>query len=256
MAAVGWEIPVRDFCWGTTLEDSIETTIEIEGQVVRRVPRNTGFKARGTVFTLDGRCNAEFQFRCGKAWAVFWADIKIFERLEANIYRRMGTLEKLVAPSLFWCGGSLNLSKEQRLHLDSILRRMVIKMLNLRRQKGEEEVTFWKRLKSSATTAMEDAGIPSFQKLYWEAYWRWAGSMVSILKFVPTRVTAHVLRFKGLASLQAYAANDPRGRQGHVGCVHVWRWETAIFKFINDRKKLWYAVAKDRAEWDTYFDDF
>ena len=64
---------------------------------------------------------------------------------------------------------SLNFYKEQRLHLDAILRRMVIKMLNLQRQKGEDETIFWKRLNSSATTAMEDSGIPSFQTTLFES---------------------------------------------------------------------------------------
>ena len=79
--------------------------------------------------------------------------------------------------------------------------------------------------------------------------------MVNILNFDPTRVTAHFLRLKDLASLQAYGANDPRGRQGHVACVRVWSWETAIFEFFNEKKMLWYNVARDRSVWDTYFDD-
>ena len=79
--------------------------------------------------------------------------------------------------------------------------------------------------------------------------------MVNILNFDPSRVTAHVLRFKDLANLQAYAANDPRGRQGHVGCVRVWRWETTIFDFFKAKKLLWYNVAKNKSVWATYFDE-
>ena len=58
--------------------------------------------------------------------------------------------------------------------------------------------------------------------------------MVTILDKDPRRVTAHVLRHKDLASLQAYAARDFRG--SHMGCVKVWRWETAISKCFNANK--------------------
>ena len=113
-----------------------------------------------------------------------------------------------------------------------------------------------KRLNSRATAAITDSGIPTFQKPYWQVYWRWAASLFNILNFDPKRVTAHVLRLRDLASLQAYAANDPRGRQGHVGCVRVWRWETAIFDFFNAKKLLWYNVVKDKSVWAEYFDKF
>ena len=107
IATVGWDVPLRDFCWGTTLEDSFEATIEVTGQMIRRVPRGEGFKALRTTITFDGRCNAEFRMRCGRAWAAYWANVRIFQRFEANLYRRMGRLERLVVPSLLWCGEPL-----------------------------------------------------------------------------------------------------------------------------------------------------
>ena len=166
LAEVGWSIPLGDFCWGVTLDDSMKATVEVNGKVVRRIPRCEGFKALGTTITFDGRCNAEFRFRCSRAWAAYWANIKISQRFEANLYRRMGALERLVVPRLLWCCGSLNLTKEQRMHLDAIQRRMVIKMLNCKRQQGEETTIFMKRLMSKVSTARSDSGIPSFQLLY------------------------------------------------------------------------------------------
>ena len=133
--------------------------------MVRRVPRGEGFKAVVTTITFDGRGNAEFRIRCGRAWAAHWANVRIFQRFEANLYRAMGLLERLVVPSLLWCGGSLNLTKEQRMHLDAIQRQMVIKMLKCKKQHGEENVVFHKRLNTNVTNALTDSNIPLFQKL-------------------------------------------------------------------------------------------
>ena len=67
LATAGLEIPLGDFCWGTTLEDSTEASVNIDGEVVKRVSRSVDFKALGTTFTFDGRCDADSLFRCGMA---------------------------------------------------------------------------------------------------------------------------------------------------------------------------------------------
>ena len=94
VAPIGWEFSLGNVCWGTTLKYSIETSIETDGHVVRRVPRSSGFKARGTTFTSDGRCNAEFQFRCGRAWAVLGGKYKNLQKIRNQPLQTNGRIGK------------------------------------------------------------------------------------------------------------------------------------------------------------------
>ena len=111
MAALGWTVPADDFCWGTTLEDNIDFKVKFGDKVLRKVKRTHGFNVLGTILVFDEKTNLEFNSRCDKAWAAFWANKEIFRRFEANLYKRMQMLERFVGPSLLWCAGSWKLTK-------------------------------------------------------------------------------------------------------------------------------------------------
>ena len=70
------------------------------------------------------------------------------------------------------------------------------------------------------------------------------------------RITYHILEYEDLASLRDYAARDPRGRQGHVGSINAWRFETSIFRFSEMKKLDWRRCASDGAGWAEYQDEF
>jgi hypothetical protein len=204
---------------------------------------------------FDGKTNVEFSNRCDKAWAAYWASKEIFRRFEANRFKRMQMLERFVGPSLLWCAGSWKLTKQQRRKLNSIQRQMVMKMLNFKSRPGETTEEIMKRLNSKVTDVIIDSNIPTFRDLYCRSYFRWAGSLFSILNYDPNRITYHILRYKDLASLRDYAARH-RGRQGHVGSINAWRFETFIFRYFEDRDLDWRRCASDEACWAEHQDDF
>jgi hypothetical protein len=138
---------------------------------------------------------------------------------------------------------------------------MVIKMLKCKKRPEESKDAFMKRLQSRVTEVIENSGIPRFSTLYWKAHFRWAGSLFQTLNFDPERVTTHPLRFKDLASIHEYARLNPRKRgggqsQGHVGRVHVWRWETDLYNYFSEKRLDWMKVAGDHLTWDEHLDGF
>ena len=168
----------------------------------------------------------------------------------------MQMLERFVGPSLLWCAGSWKLTKQERRKLSSIQRQMVMKMLNFKARPGEPTAEVMKRLNSKVTDVIIDSNIPTFRDRYCRSYFRWAGSLFSILQHDPSRITYHILRYKDLATLHDYAARDPRGRQGHVGSINALRFETHIFRFFENKDLDWRRCASDEAFWIEHQDEF
>lgn len=121
-------------------------------------------------------------------------------------------------------------------------RQMVIEMLNFKARPWEQTAEVMKRLNSKVTDVIIDSNVSTFQDLYCRSYSRLI-FLFSILIYDPNRITYQILWYKDLASLRDYAAKDPRGRQGHVGSVIAWRFETSIFKFVEMRNNLTGDVA-------------
>ena len=130
-----------------------------------------------------------------------------------------------------------------------------MKMLNFKSRPGESTEGIMKRLNSKVTDVIIVSNIPTFRDLYCRSYFRWAGSLFSIRNYDPSRITYRILRYKDLASLRDYAARH-RGRQGHVGIINAWRFETFIFRFFEDRNLDWRRSASDEANWAEHQDGF
>ena len=129
-------------------------------------------------------------------------------------------------------------------------------MLNFKSRPGEQTAEVMKRLNSNVTDAIIDSNISIFRDLYCRYYFRWVGSLFSILSYDPNCITCHILTYRDLASLRDYAARDPRGGQGHVGSINAWRFETSIFRFFEMKKLDWRRCAYDEAGWAEYQDEF
>ena len=108
-----------------------------------------------------------------------------------------------------------------------------MKMLNFKSRPEETTEEIMKRINSRVTDVIIDSNIPTFRDLYCISYFRWAGSLFNVLNYDPNRVAYHILRYKDLASLREYATRH-RGRQGHVGNINAWRFETFIFRYFEN----------------------
>ena len=116
-------------------------------------------------------------------------------------------------------------------------------MFNFESRPGERIAKVMKRPNSKGTDVIIDSNFSTFRDLYCRSYFRWTGSLFSILKYDLKRITYHILRYNDFASLQDYAARDLRGKHGHVGCINAWRFETSIFRRFEIKNLGWRRCA-------------
>ena len=102
----GWDMPLQEACWCTTLADNISGELNITGVTVKRELRAIGFKALGTRITLDGRCRVEIENRIDRSWAAFFSKKHLLLCHAASVVARLKLLQRLVPHTLFWCAGS------------------------------------------------------------------------------------------------------------------------------------------------------
>ena len=82
-----------------------------------------------------------------------------------------------------------------------------------------------------------------------EYYFRWAGQVAQAQLYDAERLTYNALQYKNVANIKALAARNG-GCQGHGRHVHVWQWETDIFKIGETYGEAWQELASNVSEWN------
>ena len=59
LAEYGWETPVEDLAWCTTLEDNEAAQFEVRGKKTQRTAAQVGFKVLCTMLTLDNKMDVD-----------------------------------------------------------------------------------------------------------------------------------------------------------------------------------------------------
>ena len=154
---------------------------------------------------------------------------------------------------MFWCAGSWNLTKAHSKHLDGIQRKMIFKMLRPRKKFEEDMEDFMMRMEDKITEVIGNAGIKKWSNAYLECYYQWAGSLAKTGRIDPLRPSWLILRYRDIQAILHMATYNKQGRQGHVGKVRIWRWETRIHQMLGDD---WVLYAQDRTEWATQLEYF
>ena len=123
----GWTIPLAECKWCTTASDSSRAHVRVNGMCINRASRDEGFLALGSLVSFDNRFDNELNQRIRKAWAVFNLHRSQLCCKDASLRKRILLLVTLVVPTLFWCSGSWNLTKEQESRLRGVQRSMVVR---------------------------------------------------------------------------------------------------------------------------------
>ena len=78
-------------------------------------------------------------------------------------------------------------------------------------------------------------------------YFELVGHIGRLIALDPTRLTATVLRWNDIESLERRAALT--GSQGHTQRLRVWRWEQPIINIFKSLGLRWQNVCLDRVWW-------
>ena len=80
-----------------------------------------------------------------------------------------------------------------------------------------------------------------------EYYFLWAGQVARAQQCDTERLTYNALQYKNIANIKAVALRNG-DNQGHGRPVHVWRWETDLYKFWETYGKYWQDLAGNVSE--------
>ena len=165
-----------------------------------------------------------------------------------SLERRLRLLNVVVKLALFWCCDNWNLTKRQLAQLRHVQQRMMQKMIGLRVLASETRDEYVLRRASIVKVSFTRFSITSWDLVYHEHVFLWAGVVRRIGITDPERVTYHVLQYKNWACIQRIATAH-RGRQLHGRRLRTWRWERPLYKFFDNRGISWEAAAADTDVW-------
>ena len=74
MAEYGWETPVADLAWCSTVKDNEITQFKIRGEKALRTAAAFGFKVLGTMLTFDNKFDVDIKYRLSRANNAFYVN--------------------------------------------------------------------------------------------------------------------------------------------------------------------------------------
>ncbi len=249
----GWDTPWDELTYTTTAEDEdFKKPIYFEKNILKRVSRKEGFKALGTWFTPNNRNDKELAFRRTCAWAAFRKFSPILLNKNLPIKKRLHTLERAVAKSLFWCAGSWNLRADQCATLRGIQYSMVRKIMFFKRRDGEDDDDFFYRTNRAIKNTLRNNFFRSWDQTAHAEVHNWAGFLARLSHSEPNRVTGRIFRYRDWNWIHETASRN-RGRQLHCRILKTWRWERPLYKYYGEN---WQVQAQDKEMWNEGVNEF
>ena len=221
-------------------------SIRVREQVLERRPRETGFKALGSLIQFDGSFANDLEHRTGKLWGAFWANQNYLCATSVSANSRLKFLSTMAKQVLGWCWGSWHLTKKQKENLRGVQQAMLRKMFKAppMPEPGMDFELFEKwarRIKHFKN----EAGCTSFDILQARAIFDWAGHVARLpghRKDFP--LATSVLIWKGI---RAQILHEKRYKtQGHHRTFRPWRWEQNVWGAFGAE---WWTEAQDYDAW-------
>jgi hypothetical protein len=244
----GWVTPWKDLTVCSTALDAgdpDDMSLDFHGNTIKRVSRKEGFRALGCQITFDNRNDKELVARFRAAWATFNKFAPILCCKAIPIARRLHVLDRVVPQALLWCGGSLNLRKDQLTALRGVQLKMIRKMLRACRPPEEQIADFMERTNRTMKCLRLRHGIRSWDQTYAALVCAWGGWIARLKELDPDRLTLAVLQYKNWQWISNIAAQNG-GRQLHGRILRTWRWERALYKHVGAD---WMDQAMDPDSW-------
>ena len=137
---------------------------------------------------------------------------------------------------------------EQYQRLRGAQLRLVRRMLRLKRNKDETMSELIIRSNHILKHRLReiDTGYESWDQRVVQLRLDWGGHSARMGRFDPCRLTFRVFTHWNYAFIMNTISDSNGGRQLHGRHLHVWRWESYLYKFMG---RSWYSVVHDREEW-------
>ena len=141
---------------------------------------NEGFKVLGTMITMNGNTNGEFEHRLRAGWAKFSSLSDVLMKRDTSYIKRLRLFQATVSKTVLWCAESWKLTVAQKRRLRSTQRTMLRRMVGPKRGPDEEYVSWIKRATHIAETKAKQANCQCWERSYLRAKWRWAGKVANM----------------------------------------------------------------------------
>ena len=147
---------------------------QIQYQTIPILSCNEGFKVLGTMVTMNGNADIEFEARLAAAWAKFHSLSSLLLKSDASEIRRLRLFDATVTKSALRCSETWNLTVSQKRRLRTTQRAMLRKMVAPKRRPDEDYIAWVKRGTRASEQKAERAGVSCWLKTHLRAKWRWA----------------------------------------------------------------------------------
>lgn len=132
MGRFSCDVILTECKWITTLPDSHNITLDLQGTVISRVGRAEGINVLGAHVTLDNNASKAITACVQKGWAAFWKHRSVLCKTHASLRKRMALLDRVVRPAVMYCVGSLNPTQGHLRCIKAMHSAMLRKMLGKR----------------------------------------------------------------------------------------------------------------------------
>jgi len=97
----GWDTPISELTWSSTVPDARKGTIRVADQEIKRAARGDGFKALGTLIKFNGSHRKELVSRIHKLRCSFWSHKRVLLNRSVSFTKRLLFLDQLANAVLF-----------------------------------------------------------------------------------------------------------------------------------------------------------
>ena len=230
--------------------------MDADGQKFPIVARDVGFKVLGTIFTLNGSTQVEFDNRMRSAYAKFNSLYEVLGKRDANIQNRLQLFQATVTQSALWCSESWTLTVAQKRHLRAVRRGFSRRIAGPRRAPEQDYVSWIQNATKKAEERARDAGVDCWLKQVLRRRWDWAGRLA--------RMSGERLAYRTTfwrdsewwqdqpRGASAYGVRPMRARPGNFA-----RWEDDLMNFAAHKNwQRWQSVAKQESHWGKSAEEF
>lgn len=233
----GWEVDWEGATWTSNLKEEVLTgkVVTVDDNIIKHSERNKGYKLLGTMITCDNSFSVEINHSIKKAWSAFHARRSLMCCKASPLRSRLRLLDAVVGRVLFWSAGTWNLTQHQNSKIRGVQRQMITRMLNKRPCVGEHMEFFMARLNKCVTALMEKHNVDPWDVSGRRTMIQLAGHIHRMCDWPPDRSTLAVLNFRN----RKYLLNLEKlhGSQMHAHRLHVWLWESQVYRFFEHRSE-------------------
>jgi len=233
-----------DKCQIQTTAPTRLKALAIDGVDIPIVPASQGFTVLGTKFTLRGRTSTEIKSRIAAAWGKFHQIWFILKNRDTSLAKRLRLFDAVVGQSALWCSESWSVTKEERLHIQSVQNEMLRRIAGPKRRPDEDWVEWVIQSTRAARQRAKDAGVRMWVESHLRAKFLWAGH---VMRMDDRRLVKRVCTWRDSEWWATEMALPQRLQVHRPHRTHWFRWEDELRRFSHCKGwPSWQNKAQER----------